>query len=173
MVSEIHGRWAKAVELPGLAKLKTGRSAVLAALSCPAPGDCSAGGTYQDLGDNNQAFVASQVNGRWQAAIEVPGTAALNQQSAAAVKAIFCATPGNCSAGGFYTDRNQEGQAFLVSESRGAWGKAIEVPGTGKLNVAGEAEVQAISCGSPGNCEAGVNTTMARLPVTSPTVNRS
>jgi hypothetical protein len=87
----------------------------LGALSCPVPGDCTAGGTYQDSEDNVQAFVASQVNGRWQAPIEVPGTVALNQQGGAAIKAIFCATPGNCSAGGFYTDRNQEGTSPTVN----------------------------------------------------------
>ncbi len=48
-------------------------------MSCAAAGNCSAGGHYTDSSGHFQAFVVSQVNGTWHTAIEVPGTAALNQ----------------------------------------------------------------------------------------------
>jgi len=32
---------------------------------------------------------------------------------------VACASAGNCSAGGFYTDRSHNQQAFMVSETNG------------------------------------------------------
>jgi hypothetical protein len=70
---------------------------------------------------------------------------------------VSCASAGNCSAGGVYTDNsvpnNREG--FVVSESNGVWGTATEVPGLGALNTTGDAEVDSVSCASAGNCSAG------------------
>jgi len=62
-----------------------------------------------------QAFVASEVNGTWHAAIEVPGTAALHQGEAA-VNSVSCASAGNCAAAGFYTGSSGHVQAFVVNE---------------------------------------------------------
>src|SRR5258708_12712958 len=35
------------------------------------------------------------------------------------------------------------------------WGRAIEIPGLGRLNAGGEAQVSVASCASAGNCAAG------------------
>ena len=48
---------------------------------------------------------------------------------------MSCASAGNCSAGGYYTDGAGHEQAFVVSEVNGTWGTAIEVPGTAALNA--------------------------------------
>jgi hypothetical protein len=52
-------------------------------------------------------------------------------------------------------DGSGHGQAFVVSERNGTWGKAIEVPGSGALNPGGDGSVNSVSCGSAGNCAAG------------------
>ena len=82
-------------------------------MSCASAGNCAAGGSYSNRG---QAFVVSEVNGTWHAAIEVPGTAALNQGGDAAVNSVSCAMAGNCAADGFYLDSSHHGQAFVVNE---------------------------------------------------------
>jgi hypothetical protein len=61
--------------------------------------------------------VVSQANGTWGAAIEVPGTAALNRGGDAEIASVSCASPGNCSAGGHYTESSRNRQAFVVSET--------------------------------------------------------
>jgi hypothetical protein len=61
------------------------------------------------------AFVASEVAGTWQAAVEVPGTAALNAGGHAQVNSVSCGSAGNCSAGGVYTDSSGHGQGFTAS----------------------------------------------------------
>jgi hypothetical protein len=91
----------------------------------------------------------------WGKAIEVPGMAALNTGGNAQVTSVSCATSGNCSAGGIYADSSGHRQAFVVGETDGTWGTAIEVPGTAALNLGGTAEVRSVSCASAGNCSAG------------------
>src|SRR5437764_369020 len=95
---------------------------------------------------------------QWSAAIEVPGTAALNvggyDGAYADTEAVSCATPGNCAAGGGYFDATGTSQAFVVNETNGTWGTAIEVPGTSSLNTGNAARTYSVSCGTAGNCAA-------------------
>jgi hypothetical protein len=57
-------------------------------------------GHYADSAGHYQAFVASEVNGARQTAVEVPGTAALNTGGLAQVLAVSCTSVGGCAAGG-------------------------------------------------------------------------
>ena len=148
---EQDGRWSQAIEVPGLAVLSTGGNASVTSVSCASPGNCAAGGSYRGRG-----FVASERSGRWDQPIEVPGLAALNTgRNEAGVASISCASPGNCAAGGSYTNRHGSQQGYVVVEKNDRWGQAIEVPGLGALNDGGQAGVASISCASPGNCAAG------------------
>ena len=56
------------------------------------------------------------MNGTWHAAIEVPGTAALNQGGLATALSVSCAMAGNCAAVGYYTPTSRHVQAFVVNE---------------------------------------------------------
>jgi hypothetical protein len=153
-VSQVNGRWQKAIRLRGAVPLNGGIAGINQ-LSCPSAGNCGAAGIFTDHADRGQAFVATEVSGRWQRAIEVPGTAGLNAGGNAQVNSVSCGSAGNCSAGGFYTDHRNRSQAFVVREIGGHWLKAIEVPGTAALNAGGNAQVNWVSCPSAGNCAAG------------------
>jgi len=155
VVSQIHGTWGKAIEVPGTAALERGQGALMDSMSCASAGNCSVGGFYEDTPETIQAFVVSQIHGTWGKAIEVPGTAALNRGGGATIHSVSCASAGNCSAGGSYTRRSGRGGAFVVSQIHGTWGKAIEVPGTAALNQGGDAAITSVSCTSAGNCSAG------------------
>ena len=121
--------WGAAEEVPGTAALNQGGNAEVSSVSCASAGNCSAGGSYTDSSGNIQAFVVSQTGGTWHPAIEVPGTAALNQGGDAEITLVSCASVGNCTAGGHYLDRSLHEQAFVDSEVHGTWGTAIEVHG--------------------------------------------
>src|SRR6266487_989848 len=86
--------------------------------------------------------------GSWRRAIEVPGLAALNKGRNARVTSVSCGAAGNCTVGGYYTNRHHHSQGFVAVERRGRWGKAIEVPGLGGLNKGGHALVLSVSCAS-------------------------
>jgi hypothetical protein len=126
-------------------------------VSCASAGNCAAGGDYRGRSGAFQAFVASETNGRWGKAIQVPGSGTLNAGGYAGVSSVSCGSAGNCSAGGDYGGRSGAFQAFVASETNGRWGKAIQVPGSGSgtLNAGDYAGVNSVSCGSAGNCAAG------------------
>jgi hypothetical protein len=156
VVSETNGTWGTAEKVPGTAALNLGHpGATVTSASCTAPGDCLVGGRYTDGSGNAQAFVVSETNGTWGKAQEVRGTAALNAGGYAEVDSVSCASAGNCSAGGAYTDSTPATQAFVVNETNGTWGTAEEVPGTASLNTAGRAQVNSVACAAPGDCSAG------------------
>ena len=100
------------------------------------------------------AAAAAVSGGTWGTAREVPGTAALNAGGQAQVGSVSCASAGNCTAAGSYTDSSGHTQAFVVSQVRGTWGTADEVPGTATLNTGGNAAVNSVSCATAGNCTA-------------------
>jgi hypothetical protein len=153
VASETGGVWGSAEELPGSATLNTGGLALVDAISCTAPGDCSAAGTYASGNINNgEALTATETNGTWGDAQEVAG--ALNAGESGQAFTVSCASAGNCSAGGIYLDNAGDYQAFIVSQENGTWGTAEEVPGTAALNAGGNAAVESVSCPSAGNCVA-------------------
>jgi hypothetical protein len=117
VVSQVNGTWRTAIQVPGTATLSQGNGAVLASLSCASAGNCSAGGWHQVGSGQTQAFVVSQVSGTWRTAIQVPGTATLNSGGVAWTVSVSCASAGNCSAGGGYTDNSGHRQAFVVTQS--------------------------------------------------------
>jgi hypothetical protein len=159
VATQTNGSWGTAREVPGTAALNTGGTAQVGSVSCTAAGDCTAGGNYTDSSGHSQAFVATQANGTWGKAKEVPGTAALNQGGSAAVYSVSCATAGNCAAAGQYTDSSGHGQVFVASQVNGTWGTAEEVPGTAALNTGGGGGAGSVSCSSAGNCAADGNYT--------------
>src|SRR5215475_7068664 len=152
-VSQTNGTWGNAIKIPGSGILNTGGFAEVYSVSCGAAGNCAAGGTYAGS-PGFQPFVVSKTDGTWGRAIEVPGTGALNAGDAS-VFSVSCGAAGNCAAGGGYTDSAGRFQAFVVSQTNGTWGQAIEIPGTGALNAGGLARVTSVSCTAAGYCAAG------------------
>ena len=120
VATETAGRWGSAQLIPGMAKLNGGPDGWVNSLSCAAPGDCAAGGTF-GIGQNGQkiysfgAFLVFQVHGKWQTAGYLPGLHALNKGLYAYISSVACPAVGRCSAGGSYADARYRGQAFVVS----------------------------------------------------------
>jgi hypothetical protein len=155
VASQVNGAWRRALAVPGIAALNKAGSAAVLSVSCAAPGSCSAGGYYASKRSSGgalaiTAFVVSQVKGSWGKARAVPGLAALNTGGYAQISSVSCASPGNCSAGGFYGVPSGLGcctsHGFVVSQVNGKWGRALPVRGI--------SEIGEVSCASAGNCSA-------------------
>jgi hypothetical protein len=160
LAAERNGVWGKAVDVPGLKALNKGFHAAVTSISCPAPGNCAAGGYYQITDPHfgpsrSSAYVMDEVRGKWGTARQVPGIAALavvspDGTSFAGVTMVSCGSAGNCAAVGFYQDSAGNSHAFVVDEVHGTWRSAKPVPGM--------PDATAVSCAAPGNCAAaGVN----------------
>src|SRR5215470_5605217 len=151
-------RWGTAKQAPGTASFYDGGrdwGIQITSMSCAVPGNCSAGGYYQDiLRRLTQPFLISKANGVWGRAQPVPGLAALSTRKNAEIVSVSCASPGNCSAGGYVRDNAGHDQALVVSQINGTWAAAAKVPSAAALGTGGTAHVSTVSCASPGNCAA-------------------
>ena len=135
VVSEIGGTWGTAKEVPGTPTLNKGDDAYVNSVSCASAGNCSAGGLYAP---GNAAARRS-----WSPRPAAPGApprrcpaARRSTRAAAAITSVSCASAGNCSAGGYYTDSRQPAghggrrdERQLGQRSRGPrprhwWGRA-------------------------------------------------
>jgi hypothetical protein len=153
VASERDGTWQKAGPVPGVSTLDTVNSPSIVSLSCGAPGDCAVVGLYMDKSteadDAWDPFLATETGGRWSAAREVPGYAALAAYPPEYLYdySVSCAGPGDCSLIGNYYARSTQEQAFVLDQVRGTWGTARPLPGDGTYSGPGT-----VSCVSPGNC---------------------
>jgi hypothetical protein len=146
VADQVNGTWRSAQQPPGAAFLNAGGSSQLMSVSCAAPGDCGAGGTYTGQHEITHAFVISEAHDTWATAQEVRGVRAPSW-----LDFVSCASPGDCSAvGGASNGR----QLFVVSSVNGVWRPAQKVRHIGALNVGQDADFTALSCASPGNCSA-------------------
>jgi hypothetical protein len=160
--AERGGRWATAARVPEPAL----NQALIGTVWCAPGGLCAAGGSFTDKTGTTQAWVMTQTHGRWHAAEEVPGITALNVPGGSAgVNAVVCSSAGNCAAGGSYVfntspppPQNQSwpngASAFAVTQTKGVWGTAEQVPGITGLNGGWHAGLTLMSCPSAGNCTA-------------------
>jgi hypothetical protein len=157
VVNQTGGIWGKAKEVPGTAALNAGGEARVNAVSCGSAGNCSAGGSYTDRSGHEQAFVVRETAGTWGKAEQVAGTAALNAGGLAQLDALSCVSAGNCTGTGAYLDRSRHLHGFAVTENKGSWGTAEQMPRSVGLNVGAQAApgFGSLSCATAGNCSAG------------------
>jgi len=155
VVTQTDRVWGVAQLVPGLKALNVGDEAYAGSVSCAAPGECSATGTYKDGNDGAQGFVVTQTGGVWGVAEPVPGLEDLNVGDEAYAGQVSCAAPGECSASGFYKDADGY-QGYVVTQTDRVWGVAKPVPGLKALNVVEQIypSFGSVSCAAPGECVA-------------------
>jgi hypothetical protein len=164
VTDEVNGTWRRPSGIPGLQALSRGGDIGFSQLSCPSPGSCAVAGSYPLQGSASppgstgstsnvpqQGYVASEVNGTWGTAIQVPGATTLTTAAGTLnLGALSCSAPGACVAGGdYYTsgDASAPSHAFIVAESGGTWSAAATFPGMRRLTM--------IDCPDAGSCVAG------------------
>jgi hypothetical protein len=158
--------WGNAMEGKGLPKHNYLFGSDLFSVSCASAGNCSAGGSYALSAKISQAFVVEETNGVWGRAQAVPGLTRHDASENTQVTVMSCPSSGNCGAAGIYSVKDNRSLIFVLNEKNGAWGHAIEVPGSARLDGGGGGFITSISCPSAGNCDAG-----GILPVKDSTAN--
>ena len=114
------------------------------------------GRDLHDQAGNQQWFTAAERDGWWRTAAQVPDPVVDD----AVINTVWCAPGGLCAAGGSFTDPSTGPEAWVMTQTRGRWQPALEVPGIAALNAGGnlpgaKVSVDAVSCASAGNCAAG------------------
>jgi hypothetical protein len=137
VVTEASGHWGKPQPVAGLARLNTMGQVSDLRITCPAPGDCAAGGAYATklsaTSSESHAFVVQQRHGTW-GQVHVFGTAGLaaGSSGASSLDSLSCSSPGNCVAGADYGGA-QGSLPFIVVQQHGTWGAPQPVPGVAAL----------------------------------------
>lgn len=150
VISQVKGKWGPVTSLVGTANAAATDITATTAISCSAPGRCTAGGQYTDDAGLVQGWVSDeQANGTWTPRLR---TAANLNAGKGTVTAVSCASPGNCAVVGQYTDASSVTRAFTADERGGVWFAAHPVPGP---LTAGTAALSSVSCDAPGDCVAG------------------
>jgi hypothetical protein len=156
VTDEKNGTWGTAHPIPGLATLSGGRDTTTGFVACAQGPNCAVIGFYAPASGSHQWFVANEKNGAWQAAIPLPGLAALSTGSGddPSVNSLSCVLGSNCVAAGSYTTLTNFHHPFIAAEKNGTWQRAIQVPGINGLNANGdvEADAYAVSCVTSGVC---------------------
>jgi hypothetical protein len=139
---ESGGTWSAARKVSGT-QLDT--------VSCTSGGTCVAAGEHYP----NAAFV-TEVKGTWSAPRIAQGISTITNHGPSSVTDISCVSTGNCAAvGTYFVNPSYARQAFVVTETRGTWGRAQEIPGFAALNIQGYGDGLTVSCDAPGSCSAG------------------
>src|SRR5260221_6822161 len=154
VVREVNGTWRGTFQVPGSGLLSSEGLGSADSVSCATTGNCAVAGSHTDTGFQMQVYVASETNGTWRKAIQVPGSATLFSDKFGSDSLVSCATAGNCAVGLIYTGSGGSQHVFVASEVDGTWGNAVEIPGLATLNAGGSASITSLSCAAEGNCAA-------------------
>ena len=150
-VSETSGKWGTAAAITS-ADQPAGTYSEVNGLSCGAVGYCAIVGRYTDQGVHTAGltvstpFTLDEANGAWGTPQPVGLAALPSAGSLNTLDSVSCTGDGDCTASGEYGGDGFIGNPFVVSETGGAWGNAVQLPGT--LS----AEDTAISCPDPADC---------------------
>lgn len=157
VIDETNGTWGKRVLLSG-AGLRASHLAQIEGIGCSSAGNCSASGT--DLvGASYQLFAVTEASGHWGHAVTVSPSGISTAADDFRIDSMACYSPGNCAVGGGYDSEVPDSdsdfvQPFVISETGGQWGPALDVPGLTRPNPPGNGWIDFVSCVSPGSCTA-------------------
>ena len=161
-VSQSGGAWGAAVEpaLPSDASSAgSTQSSGLTSVSCAAPGNCVAVGSYLGAGADRVELALSSSGGSWGApvALTLPANALdpVNQYSPGRVASVSCPAAGACVAVGSYEDTAGNIEPMAGTETGGTWSgfSELTLPSTAR-NGAQMAGLTSASCAAAGSCSA-------------------
>jgi PASTA domain len=153
-------RW-RGVEavLPANAAPGENQDVSINSVSCASPGNCSAVGTYRDSSGNPVGLLLSEKAGKWRAGVEAtPPAKAGATQGLAWLTSVSCASAGNCTAVGYYSDIYAGGggdeQGLLLTERAGKWASGVNPALPTNADSRPFVQLNSVSCASAGNCTA-------------------
>jgi hypothetical protein len=146
LLTETSGRWAAGVEAPA----HTGPELV----SCASAGNCTAVGSYTDRSGHEHGLLLTEKSGKWAAGVEASLPANANKKPSLQFASMSCASPGNCTAVGSYTDRSGRSQGLLLTERSSRRATAVEASLPANAGTNPTVRVNSVSCVSAGHCTA-------------------
>jgi hypothetical protein len=156
LLTETSGSWAPGVQAVLPANAEANRFTGVGSVSCAAPGDCTAVGGYYDSSGDPEVLLLTETSGSWAPGVEgvLPANAGTNPNYGAYLSSVSCASVGNCTAIGGYTDSSGNGQLLLMTETSGIWAAGVDAVLPANAGPNPNASLYQVSCAAPGDCTA-------------------
>ena len=154
LLTETAGSWAAGAEaaLPPVTYSDPGVE--LSSVACASAGNCTAVGYYYDGPDDTQGLLLTQNAGSWTTGITAALPASAGSTPGVFLPSVSCASAGNCTAVGGYTDSSGHLQGLLLTQSGGSWAAGAEAALPANAGSAPQVFLPSVSCASAGNCTA-------------------
>jgi len=138
-------------------------------VACPAPGHCTAVGTYvnADASSSDYPWVANESGGQWApgVAASLPAAASVSGNLTNGPSPFFgftglsCRSAGNCTAVGGYENEQGSEEGLILRERDGAWSRGVTapLPPKGVPNTESNefnSPLTSVACGSADDCAA-------------------
>ena len=159
LLTETEGRWATGKEPLLPANAAANPLVDLTAVSCSAVGYCAAIGEYTDSAGYRQGLLLSETGGVWATGLQARPPANAESNPEVSVGSVSCASAGNCTAVGGYTDTSGAQQGLLLTETGGVWATGVQASLPANAESNSYTYVGSVSCASAGNCTAAGNYT--------------
>ena len=140
------------VEAPLPANAASDPDVSVNSVSCASAGNCTAVGSYTDSSGNLQGLLLTRAAGTW-AGVEAPLPAGAASDPIVLANSVSCASAGNCTAVGRYTDSSGNQQGLLLTQTRGTW-RAVKAPLPAGAAARPDVSVNSVSCASARTCTA-------------------
>jgi hypothetical protein len=133
IVSQHDGAWQRGIEPRPPANVSRGRAfgaTELESVSCASAGNCTAVGAYTAHG-RLEGLLVTEARGRWGRGVEARLPANAREAASAvsdedpALYGVSCAAAGSCSALGTYDTGPNRPQGMLLTQTGGAWSRAV------------------------------------------------
>src|SRR5207302_1424514 len=109
---------------------------------------------YDDSSGHTQGLLLTETAGTWAAGVDAVLPANAGSNPDVGLNAVSCASAGNCTAVGSYTDTSGFRRGLVLTETAGTWATGVEasLPGNAASNP--KVSIGSVSCASAGNCSA-------------------
>jgi hypothetical protein len=158
ILTERNGTWSRGTRAP----LPSGAvpdsepnefNSPIASVSCAAPGDCAAVGSYVlEPGGKPHGLLLTERGGAWKAsALVLPAGA--NASGGVSLSSVTCPSAGNCVAIGYYASHGKT-HGLIVRERGGEWGRGVNaaLPANAASASRWHTFLNAVSCSSASRC---------------------
>jgi hypothetical protein len=125
----------------------------LNALDCGSATSCIGAGAFTDSSGDTQPLILVAESGSvstLQPAL--PANADSSSDPASQLTSVWCASAGNCSVVGDYSDNDDNEQGLLLTETNGSWSQGTELSLPGNTNANPQVSLNSLWCSGAGNC---------------------
>jgi LPXTG-motif cell wall-anchored protein len=130
--------------------------AIFESVSCASAGHCTAVGKFRDESGSYQAFAMTSTDGVWGQGTPVVFADGLQGSwKEDSFSSVSCASTGDCTAVGYFTDGSENTISFTMTSTDGVWGQGTPaVFADGVLSSNPIHSFESVSCASAGHCTA-------------------